>query len=212
VAFYGEALTAEQIVQTRQRGAMGVIAPHDQADVLVDIERIEIAPGAAVFTAGTGSDAPDNVQVGEWRGTWPDLARCIAGLEHHGLRELFGGRDGEDLKLFGHTSAQLALFSVEGIALDKDARVLLRQAVMEIRDVDGWSKPARMHDQAPAQGGKDGAATAMATKHAQHAIDWNASLHGLGAGLSSGRPGGARGGQSNFADFDNQAARKQPKR
>jgi ELWxxDGT repeat protein/VCBS repeat-containing protein len=212
VAFYGEALTAEQIVQTRQRGAMGVIAPQDQADVLVDIERIEIAPGAAVFTAGTGSDAPDNVQVGEWRGTWPDLARCIAGLEHHGLRELFGGRDGEDLKLFGHTSAQLALFSVEGIALDKDARVLLRQAVMEIRDVDGWSKPARMHDQAPAQGGKDGAATAMATKHAQHAIDWNASLHGLGAGLSSGRPGGARGGQSNFADFDNQAARKQPKR
>ncbi len=104
VALYGVALTPQQIAQTRQRSALGVVAPQDQADMLVSIEHIRVAQEPQVFTAGAPADI-DNVEVGAaWSARWPDLLQLVSGLEHHGLRELFGELREQGLKLFGHTS------------------------------------------------------------------------------------------------------------
>ena len=53
VAFFGTALTADQIAQTRSRGAKGVIAPDDLGtvdgtDTLISIEKVMFADGALV--------------------------------------------------------------------------------------------------------------------------------------------------------------------
>jgi hypothetical protein len=55
VAFYGSALSAAEIAQSRQRGAMGVIAPEDVFDFahLVSIEKIAFAGSASASIQGT---------------------------------------------------------------------------------------------------------------------------------------------------------------
>jgi hypothetical protein len=211
VAFYGVALTPEQVAQTRARGALGVIAPQDAADVLIGIEQVVVAPQAQAFTAAAGAAAVDHLAIGLPSSEgWLDLTRQFVALPQQGLA---GQLQDSGPKAFGHSSGQPALFSVQGVALDDQGRALLRAAARQVVEgLDGWSRPPDPQGGAPAQDAQGGAATATATKHAPHVIDWNASLHGLGAALSSGKPGGARGGRSNFADFDNRAAQQKARR
>jgi hypothetical protein len=121
VAFYGVALTPQQIAQTRLRGAQGVVAPQDEADTLLGIEHTVVAQDPQVFTAARDASTGDNVEVGSaWSERWPHLAGMVAGLNHHGLRELFDDLREKGLELFGHTGGKPALFSVEGVTLDED--------------------------------------------------------------------------------------------
>jgi hypothetical protein len=207
VAFYGVALTPQQIAETRQRGAMGVIAPQDQADTLVDIETIEIAHQTPAFTASADTDASDNVQIGERLEGWPDPAQLIASAKHHGLRELIGELREQGLKLFGHTSCKPALFSVDGVALGEDGRV--RHAGHEDdasreHGLAGWTRDedaGERHSEAPAK------------KADAKLIDWNDTCHGLGAGMASIQQGKRGAQQGNLTEFDHpQKADKKTRR
>ncbi|HEX7811314.1 MAG TPA: Ig-like domain-containing protein, partial [Burkholderiales bacterium] len=67
VSFYGVALKPEQIAQTRQRGAMGVITPDDVGtvdgtDVLISIEKVMFTDGALVSVPNL-STLSGNVQT-----------------------------------------------------------------------------------------------------------------------------------------------------
>jgi hypothetical protein len=194
VSFYGVALTPEQIAQTRQRGAMGVIAPQDEADVLIDVERVEIAHDAQTVTAVPSSSG--NVDVGELSAAWPDLARCVAALKHHGLHELLGERKEQGLKLFGHTSGTPALFSVDGVSLGEDGRV--RHAghadAPRAHGLAGWAR---------GEGGTEPRREAPAQEAQSQRVDWDDSFRGLGAGLAATQLCGKRGAQQpNLTEFD----------
>jgi hypothetical protein len=219
VAFYGQALSAQQIAQTRQRGALGVVAPEDQADTLSGIEQISVAQGAQVFTAAAGASATDDVEVSPaWGERWPDLARLIAGLKHHGLRELLGDLREHGLKLFAHTSGEPALFSVDGVTLgeDGDVRHAGRHDASHEHGFADWTRDGgkRTGDAPHAKDKSEAHCQAEAKKADAKLIDWNGSFHGLGAGMALTQPGGKRGAQQpNLTDFDHrQKSDKNPRR
>jgi VCBS repeat-containing protein len=221
VAFYGQALTAQQIAQTRQRGALGVIAPEDQADTLISIEQTTVSQGAQVFTAAASASATDNVQVGSsWSERWPDLAQLIAGLEHHGLRELIGELKEQGLKLFGHTSGKPALFSVEGVTIGGDghnAHGTVEGNVPGLGHGDDWIRgSANRHDANAPKGGESHRQEPAKVQENVKAptVDWNDTYRGLAAPfVSSSGKGGTRGaGQSNLAEFDRSASGKKTSR
>jgi len=194
VAFYGVALTPEQIAQTRQRGALGVIAPQDEADVLIEIERVQIAQAAPTLTAGTSPS--ENVQIGEPPAGWPDLARRIAAVNHHGLRELIGELKEQGLKLFGHTSGMPALFSVDGVTLGEDGRARHAGHVEASREhgLAGWAR-----DEDGANRHRDAALQKSETKR----VDWDDSFRGLGAGMAATQLCAKRSAhQPNLTEFD----------
>jgi hypothetical protein len=213
VAFYGQALSAQQIAQTKQRGALGVIAPQDQDDALIGIEHIEIAHGTPAFTASASTAASDNVRIGEPLAGWPDLAQFIASLKHHGLRELIGDLREHGLKLFGHTSGKPALFAVDGVTLREDGSVRHsgHHGSSHEHGLAGWTRDGGEHagDAPHAKDKSEGQHRAEAKS-----IDWNDSFHGLGAGMASTQLGGKRGAQQpNLAAFDQQQkADKKPSR
>jgi hypothetical protein len=222
VAFYGQALTPQQIAQTRQRGALGVIAPEDQADTLISIEQVTVSQGASqVYTAAALASATDNVQVGaSWSERWPDLAQLIASLEHHGLRELIGELQDHGLKLFGHTSGKPALFSVDGVAIGDEghnANGTVEPNVIGGAHDDDWIRGRANGDDASAP--KGGESHRQEPAKVQEnvktpTVDWKDTYRGLGAPfVSSASKGGTRGGsQSNLAEFDRSASGKKTSR
>jgi hypothetical protein len=212
VAFFGVALTPQQIAQTKQRGALGVVAPQDQADILVGIEHTTLSQDPQVFTAAGDASTADNVEVGAvWSERWPDLAHFVGNLKYHGLRELFGELKEQGLRLFGHTSGKPALFSIEGVELDEDGCTAHRVvfATKAEQHLDGWvlygkkGEHAAEHDKVKA---KD--APAAVAKQAAKSIDWNASFQGVGAALTSGKPGARGESRANFAAFEKQSSHK----
>jgi len=223
VAFYDVVLAPGQIAQTRERGAMGVIDPQDAADTLVGIENIEVAEAPLVFTAAQHATlevevAPAADDTSGWSVRWPQLGEVLAGLKHHGLQELFAGLKEQSLKLFGHTSGKPALFSIEGIELDADGRAKLHEAVKSVQGVDGWMRETKNQDDTQAKDKVTKDAKPRATKDAKSCtasskrIDWDASFHGLGAALASGKPGGSgAAAKSNLAAFDKQTAKSKKK-
>jgi Ca2+-binding RTX toxin-like protein len=209
VAFYGQALTAEQIAQTRQRSALGVVAPEDQADTLLNIEHTTVAQDVQVYTAPAGI-AGANVDVGTGRDArWTDFADALRDFKVHGLRELFAGLQERGYKLFAHTSGLPALFSVDGITLDEDGcvRHAGTSAAPRMQGLAGWDDAGGERDR-HAEHGTDGGAQARGKNAPQSQadgarIDWNDSYHGLGAGLAATQHGAKRGGQQpNLTDFD----------
>jgi Concanavalin A-like lectin/glucanases superfamily len=209
VAFYGVALTPQQVAQTRQRGALGVIAPQDQSDTLVGIEHIVVGQGAPVFTATSAAPAGDNVAIDSWSERWPDLGRLIGDLKEHGLRELLGDLRDAGLKLFGHTSGKPALFSVEGVKLGEHdgLRHAGHPGASHEAASDDWAHAGGWHagDAKIAKGKPAQSHGADADKAHAKSIAWNESFHGLGAGLASTKLGGKRGAcQTNMAEFNRQ--------
>jgi Ca2+-binding RTX toxin-like protein len=216
VAFYDVALTSQQIAQTRERGALGIVSPQDAGDTLANIEHLEYSNAPTVFTAAVGASneieiASQDEAGGGWSGRWPDLAQLLSGVKHHGLSELVGELKAQGLKLFGHTSGKPALFSVEGIKLAKDGRATLHAAEKTLQGLDGWSRETKKRDSAPANENREKAPPAKHAKEAkdskqgEKSIDWTASFHGLGAALTPAKLNGARGAaQPNLAAFDKQ--------
>jgi len=195
VAFYGVALAPEQIAQARARGALGVVAPQDAADVLVDIERIVVAPQAqaVAFTADPAVQEAGTLEFGTTAGEgWVVLAQCTVELN---ADEPSGWRGATPLR---HASAEPALFSVERIGLAADGRVVLREAAPKLGGLDGWIRPVG-----------DGHAEAsrvaeppMPPSRGTHVVDWDAPSYGLGVAPVSGRSGGPRAAEPNFAQFE----------
>ncbi|MEJ2122573.1 MAG: LamG domain-containing protein [Alphaproteobacteria bacterium] len=221
VAVYGVALTPAQIAQTRERGPLGVIGAQDQGDTLLGIERLELRDAPLVLTAATEAIAEVEItsqSSGGWSERWPDLESLVASYEVHGLGELIVTLKEEGFKLFGHTSAEAALFSIEGIALGKDGRTTLCDTGEPVRLVDDWIRESKNQDHVQDQAKENKQLQIKATKDAKaraaskKTIDWNASFHGLGAALSSGKAHGSRGAaQANFVAFDKQPAKHKKK-
>jgi hypothetical protein len=223
VAFYGTALSADQIAQTRQRSAMGVIRPEDLGtidgtDTLIGIEQVAFSDGMVVSlpsgssgillttTGGTGGAA-----TGGWistplygNGNWEQLARRLADTIRDKIDALFDHWDDDRFSVLRHLGTQLALFSVDGVTLDEGARG--GSAGGSLGDCSDWVIVAKEKSKDPApvaksKGHKDSHHSQEAPK--QHAIDWNDSFKGLASPiLSCGRPGSSRGGSANLADFD----------
>ncbi|MGH7607067.1 MAG: LamG domain-containing protein [Gemmatimonadales bacterium] len=218
VAFYGAALSAEQIAETRARSALGVVGPQDAGDELISVERLEFYDAPLVVTAAPGAggevDVAPEEDAGGWSVRWPHLDELLDGLKFHGLRELFEELKGEGLKLFGHTGGKPALFSTEGIELDEDGRAAPHKPAKTVHGLEGWIDEARKHeDGGPAiekNRKAEPAPQAAQSKHSGRSIDWNASFHGLGAALSSGKPNGSRGSQPNLAAFEIHSSKSKP--
>ncbi|MGE3160640.1 MAG: Ig-like domain-containing protein, partial [Burkholderiales bacterium] len=210
VAFYGVALTAEQIAQTRQRGALGVIAPSDQADSLVDIEHVAV--GQAADTVTVGPDGGD-VEIGDsTRGHGDWLSGLLADLRHFGLRELIGELKEHGAKLFGHTSGRMALFSVEGVQFgeERDVRDGARRGSDPECELPGWTRQDNGHGtDVQAAHEKLAQPSAEAKKNAEKTIQWGDSFRGLGAGLVASQVSGKRSApQGNLAEFAQQPKAK----
>jgi hypothetical protein len=219
VAVFAAALTPEQIAQSRQRGAMGVIDPDDLGtidgtDTLISVERIEFSDGTPVLTAGPAASGEVDVTPvvhGAWGGRWEGLAELLASLRHHDVREFIGELKERGLKLFGHTSAKPALFSIEGVELDEDGCTAYRAgfATKAAQHLDGWilygkkGEHAAEHDKVKARD-----EPAAVAKQTAKTIDWNASFQGVGAALTSGKPGARGESRANFAAFEKQSSQK----
>ncbi len=220
VAFYGQALSAQQIAQTRQRGALGVIAPQDQsrrADRYRADQRCAGRPG--LHRRRHARPRPTTSSVGSaWSEPWPDLAQLIAGLTHHGLRELLGDLREHGLKLFAHTSGAQALFSVDGVTLGEDGNVRHagRHDASHEHGFADWTRDGgkRTGDAPHAKDKSEAHRQAEAKNADAKLIDWNGSFHGLGAGMALTQPGSKRGAQQpNLTDFDHrQKSDKNPRR
>ena len=228
VAFFNVALSPEQIAQSRQRGATGVIDPADVGtldgtDTLVSIEQIAFT-GGGVFTAAPGASSEVQIappageherghehgEIAEWiasqlngtRREWMDAG-------HRGrLSDIHEDWTEHGFNLFAHSSAKSALFSVDGVTLGGH------------RDAHHDDEPDSGHDwirgaahPAPQQPHHEHGKTAAKISKAAPKIDWNDSCRGLAAPfLASGKPGGARaGGQSNLASFDTSPKKKSPR-
>ena len=221
VAFFDAALSPEQIAQSRQRGATGVIDPDDLGtvdgtDTLISIESIEFAPqtftasalgpsGELQIAAGVTPEDPPASLV-----TWiaPQAGAAWSGwLEaghHNRLCDIHEDWTGHGFNLFAHSSAESALFSVEGVTLGgrghEKASEFGHAWIMGRGDA---RETAHDHD-------KPHRHAATAQSKAEARIDWNGTHGGLAAPFpAQGRPGG---GQSNFASFERSAAKKKSAR
>jgi hypothetical protein len=199
VAFYGVALAPEQIAQTKARGALGVIAPQDAADVLIGIECVIIAPPAGVYTAAAGAAGGDDVALGlPATEGWAELTQLATVPQE----EPAEAEQDSELGVLGVSSAEPALFSVEGVELDEQGNAVVQETVQETvqeaEGLDGWIVPS---GDAPAAPADEGTAAAPQTS-AVLAIDWDGPTYVLGAPLSSGARSSA---QPNFASFESLA-------
>jgi hypothetical protein len=230
VAFYGTALSAEQIAQTRQRSAMGVVRPEDLGtidgtDTLTGIEQVAFSDGMVVnvpagsgsvqIAAATSSDGSAAALSG-WisttdygNGNWSELARGLADNMQDKIDALFDHwvDDGSDvLRLLG---ARFALFSVDGVTPGNDGGTGERHAaaVANSGDSGDWvlaRESSRTHASENAKvkdhKASDGSREAPAKNQM---IDWNDSFKGLASPvLACGKSGTGRGGgQSNLSDF-----------
>ncbi|HEX7096146.1 MAG TPA: Ig-like domain-containing protein, partial [Acidimicrobiales bacterium] len=228
VAFFDVALSPEQIAQSRQRGAMGVIDPADVGtvdgtDTLVSIEQIAFT-GGGVFTAAPGATSAVEIvpaagehergERGEWiashlNGAWREW--MDAG--HRGsLSDIHEDWTEHGFNLFAHSSAKSALFSTDGVRLDGH-RDSDRPETGRHDDARGWIRGgADTHSDAQ-KGEKSQGKGATKSSKAEPKIDWNDSHRGLAAPFqASGKQGEARvGGQSNLASFEISPKKKSPR-
>ena len=229
VAFYGTALSAEQIAQTRQRSAMGVIRPEDLGtidgtDTLIGIEQVAFADGAVVnMPAGSASiqlaaaSGAGGATSGGWistplygNGNWEELARRLAENIQDKIDALFDHWDGDGYSVLRHLGTQLALFSVDGVTLGNGGGSGERHAATgaSLGDCSDWLVIAKEKTKDPASPAAEakGHKPSHESREAptQHAIDWNDSFKGLASPiLAGGRSSASRGGgSSHLSDFD----------
>jgi hypothetical protein len=217
VAFYGTALSAEQIAQTRQRSAMGVIRPEDLGtidgtDILIGIEQVAFTDGIVVgMPAGSSTiqlataSGTDSAASGGWistpiygNGNWEELARRLAEDIQDKIDALFDHWDDDGYSVLRHLGTQLALFSVDGVTLGNGSGNGEQHAASgaSLGDCSDWLVIAKEKGHTPSHESRE------APK--QNAIDWNDSFKGLASPIfSGGRSVASRGGgPSHLSDFD----------
>ena len=196
----------------------GAAAPAYQADTLFGAEQTRVAQDAQVFTAA--ASASDAVEVGSFESQrLPDLAQLVASSNDQDVREPIDDLAEHGLKLFGHTSGNPALFSVDGVTLgeDGDVRHSGRHELLHEHGLTDWTRDGgkRTGDAQHAEDNRSrGEHHAEAKRAAAKSIDWNDSFRGLGAGMAATPLGGNRGAQQpNLAGFDlQQKTDKKPRR
>ena len=226
VAFFNAALSPEQIAQSRQRGAMGVIDPADVGtvdgtDTLVSIEHISFT-GGGTFTAAP--DSASSVQLASAApqddpaadtGWLPQLRAALSAwldAGHKGkLRDVHEDWTAHGFNLFAHSGAQSALFSTDGVTLGARHETPQRSADADDGASDfghDWidGRAAEQHD----SGDQDKAHGRPASTGgaAQPKIDWDDKFGSLAAPFQSGNKGPGRGAQTNLAEFNDPSSRK----
>jgi Ca2+-binding RTX toxin-like protein len=186
VAFYGTALSAAEIAQTRQKGAMAVVAPEDVNDVLVSIENVLYTGGAASIEQTMFSDSA--------------LANVATFFGLQGSVDLgfFDGRGPAERPASGWASVLK-----QGIDFIKDKLQPRDDSRDDAARDDGDHGKSRNHDwivvgKSEAKG-KDGSAK---DGKADVKVDWKPGLSGLSMPFLSNSKAGAKApSQPNIAEF-----------
>ena len=228
VAFFDVALSPEQIAQSRQRGAAGVIDPADVGtldgtDTLVSIEHIAFS-GGGVVTAASGDSGEVQIvppprehghqhergEIAEWIASHLNGARrewMDAG--HHGrLADIHEDWTEHGFNLFAHSGARSALFSVEGVTLGGHRDEHGPEAGRHDGGHDWIRGGADAHSGAHKGENSQGKGKTKISKD-EPKIDWNDTCRGLAAPfVASGKQGARGGGQANLASFDTSSKKK----
>jgi hypothetical protein len=176
--------------------------------MLAGVESFRLASGdeastLAAYTGGAlaltaGADAAGEVDVvpaPERRAveSWAGIVELPANLRQHEVGELFGDLGVRAFSLFGHTGAQPALFSTEGVELDAYGRSKAESTLFAkvAHRLDGWIRQGDENDR-----------DARRDKSKGGRVEWGASLRSLGAALFSGKSGARDVSHANFAEFD----------
>ncbi|HKI64047.1 MAG TPA: Ig-like domain-containing protein, partial [Burkholderiales bacterium] len=229
VAFFDVALSPEQIAQSRQRGAAGVIDPADVgtvdgSDTLLSIEHIAFT-GGGVFTAAAGDSSEVQIvppasehehghergEIAEWVASHLNGARrewMDAG--HRGrLADIHEDWTEHGFSLFAHSGAKSALFSVEGVTLGGHGDGERQETGRHEDGGHDWIRVAtEPHSGAQKGQNSQGKGATKISKDAPK-VDWNDTCRGLAAPFqASGKQGARGGGQSNLASFDTSPKKK----
>ena len=231
VAFFNVALSPEQIAQSRQRGAMGVIDPADVGtldgtDTLVSIEHVSFT-GGGVVTAGAGVSGEVQIAPPEHDGghgaIWDWIASHLDGARRAWLDAGHRGKLGDihedwtehGFNLFAHSSAKSALFSVEGVSLGGhgDAHRPDGGGHDDASDAaHGWIRVGADAHSAAQERDKAHTHSAAGSKAAPK-VDWNDSCSGLSSPfLTNGKQGARGGAQPNLASFETSPSKKKSPR
>jgi hypothetical protein len=225
VSFYGTALSAEQIAQSRFRGAMGIVRPEDLGtidgtDTLRNIQKIAFTDGMVVNVPPSSASLQISPAGGSTLGGW--ISTDVSGASNHSWLDVvhrvvegyhYGLMDTGDQGLGGlmSSSAAPALFSVAGVKLGADGTGA-RQAGGAATDTasDDWSVGTQAGSSTGVESVDLQAIVDSQVAPAEGSVNWSdTGGWGSSPALAAGASGSSRtGAQPNLSEFDLQLVKK----